>query len=169
MGFDPQGKRDKYTEYFGNNRNLALINHAYCTDNPGHYAGYGDSCWGLTASDDPWGYGAHDPTPRNDNGTITPTGALSSFPYTPVESMKALKHFYYDLGRQLWGIYGFRDAFNPQQQWVADITMGLDQAPIIVMIENYRSGLVWKNFMGNPEIPGMLKAIGFVEEPSHSH
>jgi hypothetical protein len=98
-----------------------------------------------------------------DNGTITPTGALASFPYTPEESMKALKYFYFDLGDKLWGIYGFRDAFNISQNWIADIYMGLNQAPITVMIENYRSGLIWKLFMANPEIQDMLIKIGFVQ------
>ncbi len=164
MGFDPHRKNDRYTNYFRNNRNIALINQAYCIENPGHFTGYGEHCWGLTASDDPWGYKAHEPVLRMDNGTITPTGALSSFPYTPDESITVLKHFYFDLGDKLWGIYGFRDAFNLSQNWVADIYMGLNQAPITVMIENYRSGLIWKLFMANPEIQEMLKKIGISED-----
>lgn len=166
LGFDPRGKQDRYTNYFKNNRNLALINHAYCVENPRGHRGYSAVSWGLTASDDPWGYRAHEAVPRQDNGTLTPTGALASFPYTPAESMAALKHFYHELGAQLWGIYGFRDAFNPGQNWVADIFMGLDQAPITVMIENYRSGLLWRLFMSNPEIAPALQAIGFVPEES---
>ncbi|MDZ7267742.1 MAG: hypothetical protein ONB48_16025 [candidate division KSB1 bacterium] len=164
LGFDPRGRKDRYTNYFKNNRNLALINHAYCVENPRGHRGYSAVCWGLTASDDPWGYHAHEAVPRQDNGTITPTGALASFPYTPEQSMAALKHFYHDLGAQLWGIYGLRDAFNPGQNWVADIFMGLNQAPITVMIENYRSGLLWRLFMSNPEIAPALQAIGFEDD-----
>jgi hypothetical protein len=164
LGFDPRNKRDRYTQYFHNNRVISLINYRYCVDNPGQYQGYGPAFWGLTASDDHTGYLAHDPTPKNDNGTIAPTGALSSFPYTPAESMAALKHFYYDLGDKLWGIYGFRDAYNPTENFVSSIFMGLNQAPIVAMIENYRTGLLWNLFMSNPEIPGMLESIGFVAE-----
>ena len=164
MGFDPSFKRDRFTNYYNNNRNIALINQSYCVKNPGNFRGYGENCWGLTASDDPWGYSAHEPSQRMDNGTMTPTGALSSFPYTPQESMKALKYFYYELGNKLWGIYGFRDAFNLSQNWAANIYMGLNQAPITVMIENYRTGLIWKLFMSNPEIQSMLGAIGFVPD-----
>ena len=159
MGFDPHALTDKYTNYFENNRNIALINHAYCEENPGGFVGYSDSCWGLTASDDPWGYDAHDPSLKKDDGTITPTGALASFPYTPVESMKALKYFYYNLGDKLWSIYGFRDAFNLTQNWYANIFMGLDQSPVVVMIENYRTGLIWKLFMSNKEIQQMLSKL----------
>jgi hypothetical protein len=118
----------------------------------------------LTASDNPWGYKAHEPVQRNDNGTITPTGALASFPYTPEQSMKALKYFYHELGDKLWGIYGFRDAFNLSEEWFANIYMGLNQAPITVMIENYRTGLIWNLFMSNPDIEPMLQAIGFKED-----
>jgi hypothetical protein len=164
LGFDPRGKRDRYANYFENNRILSLINYRYCVDNPGGYLGYGENAWGLTASDDHTGYVAHEPALHNDNGTLTPTGALSAFPYTPEESMRALRHFYYDEGAKLWGIYGFRDAYNPTQNYVSPIFMGLNQAPIVAMIENYRTGLLWKHFMANPEIAVMLDKIGFVPD-----
>jgi len=160
FGFDPHALHDKYTaSYFENNRNIALINRAYVMANPKHFAGYGHDAWGLTASDGPYGYVAYAPDAENDRGTLTPTGALASFPYTPEASMLALKHFYRDLGDQLWDIYGPRDAYNPGQNWVSPLYMGLNQAPIAVMIENYRSGLVWKSFMANPEIGEMLKKL----------
>jgi hypothetical protein len=166
MGFDPH-VRDGFTGYFENNRNIARINLAYCIRNPGHYTGYGRNDWGITAVDGPEGYVPYEPNPKMDDGTIAPTGAISSFPYTPEASMRALKHFYRDLGDRLWDIYGFRDAFNLQQDWQSRIYMGLNQAPMVVMIENYRTGLIWKNFMANPEIHAMVGAIGFKPE-SHS-
>jgi hypothetical protein len=161
MGFDGRGIHDRYTDYFENNRNLALINLKYCEANPGHFEGYGPDDWGLTASDDQLGYSGHAPNPQNDNGTITPTGALGSFPYTPEASMAALKFFYRELGDRLWGVYGPRDAFNLTHHWFSPVYMGLDQAPIVVMVENYRTGLVWKMFMSNPEIQPMLDKVGF--------
>ena len=164
MGLDPHALTDRYTNYFSNNRNIARINRQYAIVNPGKHAGYGSDSWGLTASDDPFGYLAHEPNERNDNGTITPTGALASYAYTPEESMAALKHFYRDRGAELWGEYGFRDAFNDDQRWVSPIFMGLDQAPIVVMIENGRTGLVWKYFMANPEIKAMLEKLAAVRE-----
>jgi exo beta-1,2-glucooligosaccharide sophorohydrolase (non-reducing end) len=160
MGFDPR-MRDRYTNYFENNQNIAKINLAYCIRDPGHFKGYGADSWGLTASDDQHGYNAHAPDAADDDGTITPTGALASFPYTPEASMAALKHYYRDLGDRVWGIYGPRDAFNLEENWFAPIFMGLNQAPIVVMIENYRTGLVWRNFMANPEIQPMLDKVGF--------
>ncbi len=173
MGFDPRGIRDRYTDYFENNRNLALIDLAYCEANPGHFRGYGPDDWGLTASDDQLGYSFHAPDLATDNGTITPTGALSSFPYTPEASMAALKFFYRDLGDRLWGVYGPHDAFNLTHNWFSPVYMGLDQAPIVVMVENYRTGLVWKLFMSNPEIQPMLDKIGFqrdgTEKASATH
>jgi len=165
IGFDPHSLHDRYTSsYFENNRNIALINRAYSIANPKHFEGYGPNAWGLTASDGPWGYVAHAPDNNNDFGTLTPTGALASFPYTPEASMETFKHYYRDLGSQLWDVYGPRDAFNPGQDWVSPIYMGLNQAPITVMIENYRSGLVWKNFMANPEISEMLQKLEAVTE-----
>jgi exo beta-1,2-glucooligosaccharide sophorohydrolase (non-reducing end) len=161
MGFDPRGIHDRFTDYFNNNQAMARINLAYCLQNPGHYKGYGANFWGLTASDGPDGYMPHEPRSQGDDGTMTFTGALSSFPYTPQASMAALKHIYRDLGDRAWGEYGPRDAINLSADWVSPIFMGLNQAPITVMIENYRTGLIWKLFMSNPEIQPMLDRVGF--------
>lgn len=159
LGLDPTGLKDRYADYWEQNQNHTLINHAYCVENPKKFTGYGDNSWGLTASDTWNGYDAHSPT--NDNGTITPTAALSAFPYTPEYSMKALKHFYYDLGDKLWSEYGFIDAFNETKNWYAQSHLAIDQGPIIVMIENYRSKLLWRLFMSCPEIKKGLQKLGF--------
>ncbi len=160
MGFDPH-VRDRFTDYFENNRNIARINLQYCIRNPKHFPGYGADAWGITASDDQNGYRAGAPDLNDDDGTLTPTGALASFPYTPQASMAALKHFYRDLGDRLWDVYGPRDAYSPKENWYSPIYMGLNQAPITVMIENYRTGLIWRLFMANPEIQSMLHKVGF--------
>jgi hypothetical protein len=144
--------------YWTQNVNQSLINHDYCVANPRNYIAYSDSCWGLTASDIPSGYGAQSPT--NDNGTISPTAAIASMPYTPDESMKAIRFFYYILGDKLWGSYGFYDAFNITQGWTATSTLAIDQGPIIVMIENYRTQLLWKLFMSAPEVQTAASKLG---------
>ncbi len=163
FAFDPHALCDRFTSsYFENNRSIALINRAYVIANPKRYPGYGPDAWGLTASDGPDGYVAHAPDREHDLGTLTPTGALASFPYTPDASMLALKHYYRDLGDRLWDIYGPRDAYNIQQNWYSPIYMGLNQAPIVDMVENYRSGLVWKSFMSNPEIGELLNRLNAV-------
>ena len=162
LGFDPRSRKDGFTNYFNLNRNHTLIHRAYCMQNPLNFTGYGENCWGLTASDDPDGYMAHEPVSGRDNGTITPTAALSSMPYTPQESMGALKHFYRELGEKTWGWMGFYDAFNQKRNWWASSTLAIDQGPILVMIENYRSQAIWNSFMANPEIAPMLESIGFV-------
>jgi hypothetical protein len=159
MGIDPHGLKDRYADYWTQNRNHTLINYQYCVDNPKGYKGYGQNCWGLTSSDSYTGYAAHSPT--NDLGVISPTAALSSFPYTPDYSMKALKHFYYDIGDKIWGQYGFADAFNETKNWQARSYLAIDEGPIVVMIENYRSGLLWKLFMNCPEIKNGLLKLGF--------
>jgi hypothetical protein len=168
MGFDPHNLKDKYANYFTQNRNHTLINRAYCIANPKKFKGYNENCWGLTASDDPVeGYLAHEPNSGpQDNGTIAPTAAMGSFPYTPTESLGSLKHFYREYGAQLWGPMGFYDAFNPQLGWFANSYLAIDQGPIINMIENQRSGLLWKNFMSNPEIQPALKKIGIASDIS---
>jgi hypothetical protein len=165
MGFDPRGLRDRYTNYFKNNRAIALINRAYCMANPRLYAGYGADCWGLSAGIDS---GGGRPLPRDDNGTINIMASLASMPYTPDESLAALKHFYRELGAKVWGIYGFHDGFNQSRNWYEEIYMALNQAPITVMIENHRTGLVWRLFMSNPEIRPALTAIGFEPDPDGS-
>lgn len=159
LGYDPHFITDKYTNYFTNNKNISLINYRYCLKNPGNFKGYGDSCWGLTASDGPITYNACEPVKGRNDGTIAATGAVSSFPYTPAESMKALKNYYYNYGKFLWGEYGFRDAFNLSQNWCSQIYMGLNQAPMAVMIENYRTGLLWKLFMSDDDIKNGLKKL----------
>jgi hypothetical protein len=159
LGLDPRGLKDRYADYWEQNKNHTLINRAYCIDNPKEFKGYGENSWGLTASDTYHGYDAHSPT--NDNGTITPTAALSAIAYTPEHSMQALKYFYNNLGDKIWSEYGFTDAFNETKNWYAVSHLAIDQGPIIVMIENYRSGLLWKLFMSCPEIKRGLQKLGF--------
>lgn len=159
LGLDPHFS-DDYANYWEQNVNASLINHAYCVLNPRNYVGYSDACWGLTSSDNQNGYSAH--YPGNDLGVITPTAALSSFPYTPEQSMKALHFFYYTLGDRLWGDYGFYDSFNLTRGWVANSYLAIDQGPIIVMIENYRTGLLWELFMSAPEVQQGLTTLDFV-------
>jgi hypothetical protein len=158
-GLDPHGLSDAHADYWEQNVAQTRVNLAHCITNPGGFAGYSAECWGLTASDDPSGYDAH--APGNDNGTISPTAALSSFPYAPREAMGALRHFLAAYGDRIWGRYGFTDGFNPTRDWYADTFLAIDQGPIIVMIENYRSGLLWKLFMSVPEVRHGLARLGF--------
>lgn len=159
MGLDPRGLKDRYADYEEQMKAHVLINRAYCIDNPKGYKGYGEKCWGLTASDGNNGYSAH--SPGNDKGVISPTAALSSIPYTPEYSLEAMRYFYEELGDRLWGEYGFKDAFNLTVDWFAPSYLAIDQGPIIVMIENYRTGLIWKLFMSHPDIQKGLKRLGF--------
>jgi len=163
MGIDPNGlKDDRGIDYAEQTKNHTLINRAYCIANPKKFKGYGENCWGLTAGDSWKGYVAH--CPEDDRGVIQPTAALSSFPYTPDYSMQALKHFYYDLGDKIWGPYGFADGFSETHNWYAKTHLAIDQGPIVVMIENYRTGLIWKLFMNCPEIKKGLKNLGFTSK-----
>jgi hypothetical protein len=159
LGINPNGLNDVYANYQVQTLNHTKINYQYCVNNPKSWYGYSNSCWGLTASDIQNGYTASSPT--NDIGVIAPTAAISSLSYTPAESMNALKFFYYKLGDKLWGPYGFKDAFNLQNTWFADSYLAIDQGPIIVMIENYRSGLLWNLFTSCPEVKTGMLLLGF--------
>jgi hypothetical protein len=159
LGLDPRNLSDAYANYWTQNVNHSLINWSYCTANPKKYPDYSDHCWGLTASDIPNGYSASEP--NNDLGTIAPTAAVSSLPYTPEQSMNAIRYFYYILGDKLWGQYGFYDAFDVHSGWWASSFLAIDQGPQICMIENYRTGLLWNLFMSAPEVQSGLTKLGF--------
>lgn len=159
LGINPNNLADNYANYWVQNKNHTLINRAYCIDNPNNYVGYGNVCWGLTASDNHHGYSAHSPT--NDLGVITPTAAIASLPYTPDESLEAIRFFYYTLGDRLWGEYGFYDAFNLTEGWTADSYLAIDQGPIVIMIENYRTGLIWDLLMSSREVQAGLTKLSF--------
>lgn len=165
LGLNPNGLSDRHTNYFERNRAHTLIHRAYAIDNPKKHKGYGPQLWGFTSSDDPLvGYSSHHPGTEADNGTVSPTAALSSIVYTPEESMEVLRYLYYEKGKQLFGKYGFYDAFNPgmpEGQQVVRSYLAIDQGPIAVMTENYRSGLLWKQFMQLPEIRQGLVKLGF--------
>ncbi len=159
LGINPTNLVDQYADYWIQNVNHTLINRKHCITNPYGYVGYSEACWGLTASDNQSGYSAHSPT--NDLGVITPSAAISSIPYTPEYSMQAIRFFYYILGDKLWGDYGFYDAFNPTEGWWGNSYIAIDQGPIIIMIENYRTGLCWDLLMSAPEVQLALSKLGF--------
>lgn len=166
LGLDPRGLKDMYADYWEHNVNHTLINRQWCIENPKNFEGYGENCWGLTASYSVNWYQAHAPGEETDHGVISPTAALSSFPYAPEFAMQALRHFYVDLGPKIWGEYGFYDAFSIQDDWFPNDYLAIDQGPIVVMIENYRSGLLWNLFMSCPEVTTGLSKLGFSSSPS---
>ena len=160
LGLDPRNLKDRYADYWKDMTNHVLINRQWCIENPLEYEGYGEDCWGLTSSYSMIGYAGHKPKDE-DLGVISPTAALSSFPYTPNESMKVIKHFYFDLGDKIWGEYGFYDAFSEESDWYIPRYLAIDQGPIVVMMENQRSGLLWDLFMSAPEVQQGLDKLGF--------
>lgn len=160
LGINPNGLNDLYADYRKQATNHTKINYEYCKANPKAWNGYSNLCWGLTASDVPNGYAANEPG-NNDIGVLSPTAAISSMPFTPTESINALKFFYYKLGNKLWGQYGFYDAFKLSDPWFANSTIAINQGPMIVMIENYRTGLLWNLFTSAPEIKAGLLFLGF--------
>ncbi|NVO19415.1 MAG: beta-glucosidase [Bacteroidetes bacterium] len=165
LGLDPRGLKDNYANYWDENKNQTLINRQWCIENPKKFKGYSKDCWGLTASYSINGYAAHAPGKDNDLGVISPTAAISSIPYTPEYSLEAIRYFYSTLRGKIWGNYGFYDAFSIQNNWYPTQYLAIDQGPAAVMIENYRSGLLWKLFMSCPEIQKGLQKLGF-QSPS---
>lgn len=159
LGLCPTGLQDAYADYGAQVTAHAKRQYQHCTDNPGGFKNYSAKCWGLSSSDDPDGYDAHHIL--NDNGTISPTAALASMPFTPQESMAALCYFYEERGDELLTPHGFVDAFNDQRGWCADTHLAIDQAPIVIMLENHRSGLLWQLFMQCPDMQHGLKKLGF--------
>lgn len=159
LGLDPRKLKDQYADYWQHNVNHTLINYQYCVENPKGFKGYSKDNWGLTASYSVKGYAAH--SPGEDVGVISPTAALSSFPYTPEQSMAAMKHFYFTLGDKIFGEYGFYDAFSEQDNWYPTRYLAIDQGPAVVMMENHRTGLLWKLFMSCPEVQDGLKELDF--------
>lgn len=159
LGLDPRGLRDRYADYWQQNTRHTLINRAHCVANPHGHRGYGEACWGLTASDGPDGYAAY--APDNDLGVITPTAAISSIPYTPHESMQVIRHLLGPMRERVWREFGFVDAFCEARDWYADTWLAIDQGPIVAMIENHRTGLLWNLFMSCPEVGVGLRRLGF--------
>lgn len=165
LGLNPKGLSDRYANYWDLNVNHSRINYEYAQENPNDFDTYTENSWGLTASytrneDDGIGYTAH--SPDNDRGVVSPTAALSSLPYTPEESLRAMRYFFEDQKELLWGPAGFYDAFSLEgENWVAPYYLAIDQGPIVVMIENYRSGLIWDLFMRAPEVQEGLEQLDF--------
>lgn len=161
LGLDPHGLKDEYADYWKENTDQTLINYSWCVENPLHYKGYGPDSWGLTSSYSIKGYSGHAPSEERDLGVLAPTAAISSIPYTPEKSIAAIKHWYGDMKSKLWGEYGFYDAFSETAEWYPQKYLAIDQGPQVVMIENYRSGFLWKLFMSSPEVQSGLKKLGF--------
>ena len=165
LGLNPKGLSDRYANYWDLNVNHSKINYEYAQENPNNSKTYSENSWGLTASytkneDGSVGYAAH--SPDDDRGVVSPTAAVSSIPYTPEESLRAIRYFYEDQHDLLWGPAGFYDAFSLDAgDWVAERYLAIDQGPIIVMIENYRSGLIWDLFMSAPEVQKGLEKLDF--------
>ncbi len=168
LGLDPRGLNDAYCDYFERNTAHTRIHQEYAKANPRGHKGYGENLWGFTSSDDPYvGYCSHHPGTQDDNGTVSPTAAISSIVYTPDESRKLMGYLFYDT--DMFGPYGFYDAYNPGcESPVIDHYLAIDQGPEAVMIENYRSALLWKLFMSSPEILPGLKKLGFYYDNKQS-
>jgi hypothetical protein len=168
LGLNPHGLKDKYADYWKENKNQTLINYEWCVHDSLGYKGYGPDSWGLTSSYSVKGYAGHAPSAERDLGVISPTAAISSIPYTPEKSIAAMKHWYSDMKDKLWGPYGFYDAFSETDNWYPQKYLAIDQGPQVVMIENYRSGLLWRLFMSCHEVKSGLKKLGFQYQPGVS-
>jgi hypothetical protein len=161
-GLDPRGLSDRHADYWQQNLCHTQINYRHCVRNPHNHLGYSPDCWGLTASHGPRGYIAS--APDRDSGIIAPSAALSSFPYAPAEAMRALRGFLTKPRKRIWGRFGFVDAFCEGRNWYSRTYLAINQGPIIAMIENHRTGLLWRLFMGAPEVRRGLARLGFTSQ-----
>ena len=166
--------RDHQITYFENSRRATQAQRHYAVANPLGFANYSKDEWGLTACDGPGrvvdgvrfeGYSARGAPGGFDDGTIAPSAAISSMPFTPEESLAAAKHLYSSYGRKLWTNEGFRDAYNLKANWWDPDVIGIDQGPIVLMVENYRTGSVWRRMMRSPVLRRGLERAGFTELP----
>ena len=164
---DFRGKADPWMrsaglDYFENSRRAVLAQQAYCTANPRGHAGYSANLWGITACDGPRGYAARGAPPaENDDGTLAPTAMVASLPFAPEVVMPSIRHLHQEWGARLWTRHGYRDAFNPGKDWVAEDVLGIDQGPMILMIENHRTGSTWRRMASHPVIRRGLRRAGF--------
>jgi hypothetical protein len=171
--------KEKGIDYFENSRRATLANRKYCIQNPKGWEGYDSLTWGISACDGPgesynkdgkkfFGYAGRGASGPDDNlhedGTITPEAPGGSIPFAPEVCIPALKNMYDKYGNKgLWGIYGLKDAFNLTAGWFDTDYLGLDEGPIVIMIENYRTGLIWKYAMKDPVIKKGLDKLGFTK------
>ena len=178
---DFRGIADKYMkekgiDYFENSRRATYVQQQYAIDNPKGWAGYDSLCWGITASDGPGdtynfddkkflgyaGRGTSGPDYNYfDDGTIAPYGSLSSLPFAPEIVVPTIRYVNEKYGDRLWGRYGYYDSFNPTARWFNNDFIGIDEGPMLIMIENFRTGLVWNNVMKDPIIQKGLNRLGF--------
>lgn len=160
---DFRGLHDGVADYFENARTATLANRQYCIDGMKRHSTYGPDSWGLTACDGPQGYRVYGAPPgrAKDDGTVAPTAPGGSFAFTPKESLAALKHMYYTYKPRIWGRYGFCDAYNVDKDWNASDVIAINLGPIVLAIENHRTGMVWKHFMKIAHVRRAIKRIGF--------
>lgn len=149
---DFQNKNDGYADYFYNSIQATLANRQFCLDSAKSFpASYQNNCWGLTACIGPEGYMAYGASPGSavSDGTVSPTAAGGSIVFTPEKSIQVLKYIFRTHYKQMWGKYGFSDSMNLEKNWFAKDAYAINQGPILLMIENLRTGLIWKLFMKN--------------------
>ncbi|MDR2947526.1 MAG: beta-glucosidase [Candidatus Adiutrix sp.] len=160
VGLDPRRLADKKVPggYFARNVAQTLSNREYCLTEAPSANQYGPNFWGLSASQIKDGYTAS--SPANDQGAVAPTAALSSMPYTPHYSMEVMHNLKSMMNGRAWSWFGPLDGVSPHEGWVSDHYLAIDQLPIVLMVENYRSGLLWNLFMADPEVRAGLDAAG---------
>ncbi len=136
-------------DFFGNSINAVQANRQFCIDNSPQYKSYGENSWALTACIGPKGYKGYGAKPGQalNDGTIAPSGIAGSIAFDPDNSLSGLKYIYENHKSFLYGKYGFKDAFNLDETWWSEEYLGIDQGITVIMLENYRTGLVWDKFM----------------------